>query len=48
MPMIDVYAIEGTFADRHRLVQDLANAVMPWEQVPDLALFRDNTAAFKP
>jgi phenylpyruvate tautomerase PptA (4-oxalocrotonate tautomerase family) len=46
MPMIDVYAIEGTFADKHRLAQDLANAVMRWEQVPDLALFRDNTAAF--
>jgi phenylpyruvate tautomerase PptA (4-oxalocrotonate tautomerase family) len=46
MPMIDVYAIEGTFGDKHRLAQDLATAVMRWEQVPDLALFRDNTAAF--
>jgi phenylpyruvate tautomerase PptA (4-oxalocrotonate tautomerase family) len=46
MPMIDVYATEGTFADKHRLAQDLASAVMRWEQVPDLALFRDNTAAF--
>jgi phenylpyruvate tautomerase PptA (4-oxalocrotonate tautomerase family) len=46
MPMIDVYATEGTFADKHRLAKDLANAVMRWEQVPDLALFRDNTAAF--
>jgi phenylpyruvate tautomerase PptA (4-oxalocrotonate tautomerase family) len=44
--MIDVYATEGTFADKHRLAQDLASAVMRWEQVPDLALFRDNTAAF--
>jgi phenylpyruvate tautomerase PptA (4-oxalocrotonate tautomerase family) len=44
--MIDVYATEGTFADKHRLAQDLANAVMRWEQVPDLALFRDNTTAF--
>lgn len=46
MPMIDVYAIEGTFADKHSLAEDLANAVMLWEAVPDLALFRDNTAAF--
>jgi hypothetical protein len=44
--MIDVYATEGTFGDKHNLAKDLANAVMRWEQVPDLALFRDNTAAF--
>jgi hypothetical protein len=44
--MIDVYATEGTFADKHNLAKDLAKAVMRWEQVPDLALFRDNTAAF--
>jgi phenylpyruvate tautomerase PptA (4-oxalocrotonate tautomerase family) len=46
MPMIDVYALEGTFADKHALARDLAAAVMRWEQVPDLALFRNNTAAF--
>ena len=46
MPMIDVYAAEGTFADKHRLAQELAAAVMRWERVPDLPLFRDNTAAF--
>jgi phenylpyruvate tautomerase PptA (4-oxalocrotonate tautomerase family) len=46
MPMIDVYAAEGTFADKHTLARELATAVMRWEQVPDLALFRDNTAAF--
>src|ERR1700694_3080785 len=46
MPMIDVYAAAGTFPDRHRLAQDLAAAVMRWEQVPDLGLFRSNTAAF--
>jgi phenylpyruvate tautomerase PptA (4-oxalocrotonate tautomerase family) len=44
--MIDVYATEGTFTDKHTLAQHLARAVMRWEQVPDLALFRDNTAAF--
>ena len=46
MPMIDVYATEGTFADRHQLAQDLAAAVMKWEGVPPIALFKDNTAAF--
>jgi len=46
MPMIDVYAVEGTFAEKHALARDLAAAVMRWEQVPDLSLFRNNTAAF--
>ncbi|HEY4413428.1 MAG TPA: hypothetical protein VGN06_10560 [Gaiellaceae bacterium] len=44
--MIDVYAAEGTFADRHALAQSLAQAVMRWEQVPPIPLFSDNTAAF--
>jgi phenylpyruvate tautomerase PptA (4-oxalocrotonate tautomerase family) len=46
MPMIDVYAAEGTFSDRHQLAVDLANAVMRWEKVPPLNLFKNNTAAF--
>jgi phenylpyruvate tautomerase PptA (4-oxalocrotonate tautomerase family) len=46
MPMIDVYAAAGTFGDPHPLARDLAAAVMRWEQVPDLPLFADNTAAF--
>jgi phenylpyruvate tautomerase PptA (4-oxalocrotonate tautomerase family) len=46
MPMIDVYAAEGTFSDKHTLATNLADAVMRWEQVPDLPLFRNNTAAF--
>jgi phenylpyruvate tautomerase PptA (4-oxalocrotonate tautomerase family) len=46
VPMIDVYATEGTFKDRKTLARDLAAAVMRWEAVPDLALFRNNTAAF--
>ena len=46
MPMIDVYAAAGTFADEHRLAIDLASAVMKVEQVPDIPLFRANTAAF--
>ena len=44
--MIDVYAAEGTFADKHTLAQSLAQAVMRWEQVPEIPLFSDNTAAF--
>ena len=44
--MIDVYAAEGVFADKHALAQKLAQAVMRWEQVPELPLFSDNTAAF--
>jgi phenylpyruvate tautomerase PptA (4-oxalocrotonate tautomerase family) len=46
MPMIDVYATAGTFADKHRLATDLAAAVMAVEQVPDIPMFRQNTAAF--
>ena len=46
MPMIDVYAAVGTFADTHRLAADLARTVMEVEQVPDIPLFRQNTAAF--
>ena len=44
--MIDVYSAPGTFSDKHSLAQDLANAVMRWEQVPPIALFSKNTAAF--
>ena len=36
MPMIDVYAATGTFADPHRLAADLARTVMEVEQVPDI------------
>lgn len=46
MPMIDVFAEAGTFADPHRLATDLATAVMTIEQVPNIAMFRKNTAAF--
>ncbi len=46
MPMIDVIAATGTFADRHQLAVDLATAVMTTEQVPDIPMFRQNTAAF--
>jgi phenylpyruvate tautomerase PptA (4-oxalocrotonate tautomerase family) len=46
MPMIDVYAATSTFGDKHTLAQDLAKAVMRWEQVPEISLFKNNTAAF--
>ncbi len=46
MPMIDVYSASGTFTDKHTLAKDLAAAVMRWEKVPELPLFRKNTAAF--
>jgi phenylpyruvate tautomerase PptA (4-oxalocrotonate tautomerase family) len=44
--MIDVYATTGTFADKHQLAADLASTVMRVEQVPDIPMFRKNTAAF--
>jgi phenylpyruvate tautomerase PptA (4-oxalocrotonate tautomerase family) len=46
MPMIDVYAVAGTFPEKHKLASDLAAAVMAVEQVPDIPMFRKNTAAF--
>jgi phenylpyruvate tautomerase PptA (4-oxalocrotonate tautomerase family) len=44
--MIDAYATAGTFADKHQLAVDLASAVMRIEGVPDIPMFRRNTAAF--
>jgi phenylpyruvate tautomerase PptA (4-oxalocrotonate tautomerase family) len=44
--MIDVYAATGTFKEKHSLAQNLAAAVMRWEQVPHISLFLNNTAAF--
>ena len=46
MPMIDIYTRAGTFADKHRLAVDLAATLMKIEGVPDIAMFRKNTAAF--
>ena len=46
MPMIDVYAATGTFAEPHALAQALATELMTIEQVPDIPMFRKNTAAF--
>ena len=46
MPMIDVYATSGTFADPKALARDLAATLMKIEQVPDIPMFRENTASF--
>jgi phenylpyruvate tautomerase PptA (4-oxalocrotonate tautomerase family) len=46
MPMIDIYASKGTFADPHRLAIDAATTVKDVEGVPDIPMFRKNTAAF--
>ena len=46
MPMIDVHATAGTFSDKQQLARDLAAALMAIEEVPDIPMFRQNTAAF--
>jgi phenylpyruvate tautomerase PptA (4-oxalocrotonate tautomerase family) len=46
MPMIDVYATSGRFSDPKALARDLAATLMRIEQVPDIPMFRQNTAAF--
>jgi phenylpyruvate tautomerase PptA (4-oxalocrotonate tautomerase family) len=46
MPMIDIYAQKGTFADPHDLATRAAATVMRVEAVPDIPMFRENTAAF--
>src|SRR4051794_40878763 len=46
MPMIDVYATTGTFSDTKSLVRELAATLMKIEGVPDIPMFRKNTAAF--
>ena len=46
MPMIDVYASAGTFADPHALAAKLAETLMGIEEVPNIPMFRKNTAGF--
>ena len=46
MPMINIYAPVGTFADPHKLAADAAAVVKGVEKVPDIPMFRQNTAAF--
>jgi phenylpyruvate tautomerase PptA (4-oxalocrotonate tautomerase family) len=44
--MIDIYAPAGTFSDPHQLAADAAATVKTIEAVPDIPMFRKNTAAF--
>ena len=46
MPMIDVYAVKGTFGNKRELTKALNECLMRWEKVPHIHLFLDNTAAF--
>jgi phenylpyruvate tautomerase PptA (4-oxalocrotonate tautomerase family) len=46
VPMIDIHAPAGTFADPHALATAAAGTLMRIEEVPDIPMFRDNTAAF--
>lgn len=46
MPMIDIYARTGTFADTKKLATDAAATVKKVEGVPDIPMFRKNTAGF--
>jgi phenylpyruvate tautomerase PptA (4-oxalocrotonate tautomerase family) len=46
MPMIDVYAAAGMFTDMHTLATRLGAEVMAVEGLPDIPMFRQNTAAY--
>ena len=46
MPMIDIFAVAGTFANVNGLAAAAAALVKSVEQVPDIPMFRQNTAAF--
>jgi phenylpyruvate tautomerase PptA (4-oxalocrotonate tautomerase family) len=46
MPMIDVYAPAGMFQDKHALAQRIAATLMAIAEVPNIPMFRENTAAF--
>ena len=46
MPMIDIYATASTFSDPHKLAAEAAATVKAVEAVPDIPMFRKNTAAF--
>jgi phenylpyruvate tautomerase PptA (4-oxalocrotonate tautomerase family) len=44
--MIDIYAKAGTFKDTKKLATDAAATVKKVEGVPDIPMFRKNTAGF--
>ena len=46
MPMIDIYLPQGIVRDTRQLAIDAASTVKSVEGVPDIPMFRQNTAAF--
>ncbi|OJX82212.1 MAG: hypothetical protein BGO93_23700 [Mesorhizobium sp. 65-26] len=46
MPMIDIYLPKGIVRDTRQLAIDAASTVKSVEGVPDIPMFRQNTAAF--
>jgi phenylpyruvate tautomerase PptA (4-oxalocrotonate tautomerase family) len=44
--MIDIYASRGTFPNMREVARAAASIVKDVEQVPDIPMFRQNTAAF--
>lgn len=46
MPMIDIYATEGTFPNTHDLARSAAATAMEVEKSPDIPIIRKNTGAF--
>ncbi len=48
MPMIDIYAVAGTFKDTKKLAIDAASAVKSVEQVPDIPNVSQEHGGFRP
>ncbi len=46
IPLIDIYTKAGTFADSEKLATDAVATVKHVEGVPDILMFRKNTAGF--
>lgn len=46
MPMIDIYAPKETFTDKKGLAQAAAQLMMQVEEVPQIDMFKQNTAGF--
>ncbi len=46
MLIIDVYAPEGLFPDKHALAHQLAFATIKWSKAPPIDLYLDNTVCY--
>lgn len=46
MPIIDVYAVKGTFTDKSALLKDLTAAMMKWEHLPAIPFSFENTCGY--